>query len=150
LGAVEKLDRDAPLRVASANVHSKVFDDEVVVLEMKTGTYFSLRGSGVDIWSLIERNASAAQIAEALEVRYEGAKAEIEAAVDGLVGQLAEAALIVDDHSIESNGIPDARGDGAPFPAPELERFTDMQELLLLDPIHEVDDSGWPHTPATP
>jgi hypothetical protein len=26
-----------------------------------------------------------------------------------------------------------------------LERYTDMQELLLLDPIHDVDESGWPH-----
>ena len=22
-----------------------------------------------------------------------------------------------------------------------------MQELLLLDPIHEVDERGWPNTP---
>jgi hypothetical protein len=26
-----------------------------------------------------------------------------------------------------------------------LQKFTDMQELLLLDPIHEVDERGWPH-----
>jgi hypothetical protein len=25
-----------------------------------------------------------------------------------------------------------------------LERYTDMQELLLLDPIHDVDQTGWP------
>jgi hypothetical protein len=28
---------------------------------------------------------------------------------------------------------------------PVLERYTDMQELLFLDPIHDVDESGWPH-----
>ena len=31
-----------------------------------------------------------------------------------------------------------------PFDAPILKRYTDQQELLLLDPIHEVDDIGWP------
>lgn len=30
-----------------------------------------------------------------------------------------------------------------------LEKFTDMEDLLLLDPIHEVDvAAGWPTTKA--
>lgn len=33
----------------------------------------------------------------------------------------------------------------AEFPAPRLERYTDMQDLLLLDPIHDVDERGWPN-----
>ena len=149
MAAVEDLDRDAPLRVASANVHSKVFDDEVVVLEMTTGTYFSLRGSGVDVWQLIEANASAARIADTLESRYDAPGSEIATAVDALVDELSEAGLIVTDASIEPDGTPLQVAEKAPFAAPEVERFSDMQELLLLDPIHEVDDSGWPHTPAT-
>jgi len=32
-----------------------------------------------------------------------------------------------------------------PFTKPELHKFTDMQDLLLFDPIHEVDESGWPN-----
>jgi hypothetical protein len=30
-----------------------------------------------------------------------------------------------------------------------LEVFTDMEDLLLLDPIHDVGDAGWP-MPQTP
>jgi hypothetical protein len=30
------------------------------------------------------------------------------------------------------------------FVAPCLHKYTDMQELLLIDPIHDVDDYGWP------
>ncbi len=33
------------------------------------------------------------------------------------------------------------------FTNPVLEKFTDMADLLLLDPIHEVDESGWPNKP---
>jgi hypothetical protein len=25
-----------------------------------------------------------------------------------------------------------------------LQKYTDMADLLLLDPIHEVDEQGWP------
>jgi len=147
---VEKPDRDAALRVASANVHSKVFEDEVVVLDMKSGTYFSLRGTVVDMWRLIERNASAARIAEELEGRYDAPSGEIATAVDTLIAELAESGLVVGDDQIEADGAGLERAEKAPFSAPEVERFTDMQELLLLDPIHEVDDSGWPHTQPTP
>jgi hypothetical protein len=28
--------------------------------------------------------------------------------------------------------------------APVLQRYDDLEDLLLLDPIHEVDDAGWP------
>jgi len=26
-----------------------------------------------------------------------------------------------------------------------VEKYTDMQDLVLLDPVHEVDERGWPH-----
>jgi hypothetical protein len=29
-----------------------------------------------------------------------------------------------------------------------LETYDDMADLLLLDPIHEVSEQGWPHRPA--
>jgi hypothetical protein len=39
-----------------------------------------------------------------------------------------------------------------PWEAPIFEVYTDMQDLLLFDPIHEVDNSGWPRvaSPAPP
>jgi hypothetical protein len=27
---------------------------------------------------------------------------------------------------------------------PLLRKYTDMRDLLLLDPIHDVDEQGWP------
>jgi hypothetical protein len=36
-----------------------------------------------------------------------------------------------------------------PFVAPVLRKYTDMQEFMLVDPIHDVDvDAGWPHVKA--
>ena len=34
--------------------------------------------------------------------------------------------------------------DPPPFEAPRLTKYTDMRDLLVLDPIHDVDESGWP------
>jgi Coenzyme PQQ synthesis protein D (PqqD) len=56
----------------------------VVILDMKSGTYFSLRGAGLDAWKLIERNASVAMISEALGERYDASSSEIATALDSL------------------------------------------------------------------
>ena len=37
----------------------------------------------------------------------------------------------------------------ATFEAPTLDRFDDLQGLLLIDPIHDVGDAGWPLLPQT-
>jgi hypothetical protein len=38
---------------------------------------------------------------------------------------------------------------GLPFAAPSLQAFKDLEGLLLLDPIHEAGEDGWP-PPAEP
>jgi Coenzyme PQQ synthesis protein D (PqqD) len=146
------MDRRHRVRVASPNVHSKVFDDEVLVLDMASGMYFSLRGAAMDIWALVQARATGAEIAGALTERYEGPPAAIADATERCLAELAEAGLVAPDP--EAGGarapVPGPAGqEGAkrPFPPPEVERFTDMRELLLLDPIHEVDDRGWPNVP---
>ncbi len=40
-----------------------------------------------------------------------------------------------------------ARG-GQGLLKPRLETYSDMQDLILLDPVHEVDERGWPHAQA--
>lgn len=30
------------------------------------------------------------------------------------------------------------------FEEPIFHKYTDMEDLLLLDPIHDVDETGWP------
>jgi hypothetical protein len=36
-------------------------------------------------------------------------------------------------------------GQGESYLQPSFEKYSDMQEMLLLDPIHEVSEAGWPH-----
>jgi hypothetical protein len=141
------VDPQVPLRVTSANIHSKAFDDEVVVLDMTSGTYFSLRGGAAEIWALVQSQATTADIITTLTDRYDTPPEVTAALARQCVSELLEAGLVITDPSL-SRLAPAERALGAvtrPFPAPEIERFTDMQELLLLDPIHEVDDTGWPN-----
>jgi hypothetical protein len=68
------------------------------------------------------------------------------------VGELEREDLIVPrstaNGSVDLGGLVEAPPAGVSFRAPRLEKHTDMQDLILLDPVHEVDPQrGWPHVP---
>lgn len=135
-------------RINTPHVINEVIDGEAVVINLATGDYYSLRGSGAFIWSAVEQLADAHEIAEAL-VAAGMPIADAEPAVRRLLGQLAAEGLVVpledDPRDHPSKGL-------VPPPAaldlPMLEKFTDMQDLILLDPVHEVDERGWPNEPS--
>jgi hypothetical protein len=60
--------------------------------------------------------------------------------------------LIVPCDGTDQRPEPATNGDRATprrrFQAPRFEKHTDMQDLILLDPVHEVADTGWPHAKA--
>ena len=71
--------------------------------------------------------------------------AEVDDAVIEFVGRLVDEGLVrpaPDGHP--STPIPEAGGAGGPFTRPTITVYSDMEDLLLLDPIHDVDETGWP------
>ena len=141
-------------RVNSPRVMHETIDDEVIVIDLTTGSYYSLRAAGAEIWHAVEHGLAEDEIVQAVGARYDGASEEIGDAVSRLLHELTDEGLI------ES-----ANGPGEPLPAevlfsapndrprarfqpPVLEKHTDMQDLILLDPVHEVDARGWPHAQA--
>lgn len=67
------------------------------------------------------------------------------------VEELEREALIARSRGRDGESPPDgastlATGTGAAFKAPVLQKFQDLKELILLDPVHEIqEDLGWPH-----
>jgi hypothetical protein len=132
-------------RVNGPNVINEVIDGEAVIINLASGDYFSLRGSGSYIWQAIDAGADVGAIVGAFTAAGLGDEVAIGGAVEGLVAQLvAEDLIVASDGSGSSPSL--APPDGDTFEAPALEKFTDMQDLILLDPVHEVDERGWPHT----
>ncbi len=66
-----------------ARVVSKVMDGEAVVIDLTTGTYYSLRDSGGRAWNLIEDGRPLGEIATTLarayDVTVEQARDDLEA-----------------------------------------------------------------------
>jgi len=135
--------------IDQAHIVSEVIDGEAIIVNLANGYYYSLDAAAAEIWLWLQSGWSAARIADAIRERYDCAGAGPEAAVRELIGALL-ADQIIAPGSVESCdpppvGLPASAAAKAPFRAPSMQRFTDMQGFLLVDPIHEVDDTGWPH-----
>lgn len=140
----------ARYKVRDPEVVHETIDGETVIVNLTSGNYYSLQGVGADIWALLCAGVAAGAIVESIERRYSGDPAEIEAGVGELIRQLVAEELVTADGEAPIDAVATeiaaaADGDRPPFAAPTLETHQDMQELLLLDPIHEVDQTGWPN-----
>jgi len=142
----------AHITIDSNEVIHETVDGEVILIGLQTGCYYSLEGSGAEIWEALAAGRRSADVIAELERRYSAGPDEIRQAADELVERLLDERLV---HPAGTNGgAPpppvreiEAAGDPPPFDPPVLHKFTDMQDLLLVDPVHDVGDAGWPHPP---
>jgi hypothetical protein len=138
-------------RVNSPQVISETVGGETIIVNLASGHYFSLQGTAVDVWKGLERGDQAESIVLGLEQRYQANDGEIGTAVQKLLEDFAAAELIVEDAEVNGAGTStpsEAVGERVPFVPPTFSTFTDMQDIILLDPVHEVDTRGWPHASA--
>ena len=140
-------------RVNSPQVISETVGGETIIVNLASGHYFSLQGTAVEVWNGIERGDAAESIVLELEHRYEAEDGEIGAAVKKLLDDFVAAELVVAGRQMATAAVtrpPPSQdaGERVPFVPPSFTTFTDMQDIILLDPVHEVDTQGWPHASA--
>lgn len=141
-------------RVNAPDVLHETIDGEVVLVNMKSGAYYSIDNVGATIWDILVGGSSANHITEVLTRRFEGNRDEIAVSVDRLLRKFCEEELIVSDTGPNVNPVTSLTPDVPEqehrlhFEEPVLQKYTDMEQLLLLDPIHEVDETGWPSEKA--
>lgn len=138
-------------RVNRPDVIDEHFDEEYVVVNLRTGTYYSLNRTAALIWEEIGKNRSRNAILAGQIQRFTTDSATLAADLDELLREMIHEQLIVPQPqppTVDSDG-PQAESaaiEPGEYAVPHIEKFTDMQALLLLDPIHQVDESGWPAT----
>jgi hypothetical protein len=118
--------------VNKPDVVDESVDGEALIVHLGTGAYYSARGDGDIAWQLLSMGATAAEIAS-----HTGSDA---AAIEAFAAQLLDEGLV----RARTRDPEPLTAAAAITAAPVLEKYTDMQELLLLDPIHDVEEAGWP------
>ena len=137
-------------QVDGEKIVHEVLDQEAMVVNLDNGYYYALEGTAVDIWQALAGGASAPEAAAVLRRRYTGDQAEIEAAVRSFAAELVTETLLTPVQAAEAADIPhpepgsSAAGPDRAFSLPVMYKYTDMANLIQMDPIREFDETGWP------
>lgn len=132
------------------SISAERFGDEIVAIHFLKGTYFSIRGSAIALWDWLQLGVSQADLATMLSKRYGLSAEQGKSTVEVAISLFQQYELVVDDASVLS-ASDDYNTNAGPecFEEPMVEAFQDLQELIAIDPVHEVDPmQGWPHRPS--
>jgi hypothetical protein len=126
-------------------VIAEEIEDEVIILNFDSGSYYSLNENAMGIWRLLHAGYSWGAMLAAWQATSGQDREGAAAAFTAFIEELQQESLIIP--SALTAGPADAPALAVVNAAEGLviKKFTDLQNLLVLDPIHEVNEMGWPH-----
>lgn len=137
-----------PYELNSKNVVQDTIDGEVLAIRSDTGAYYSMSGPAASAWLGLISGHSIDDLAAAIAAHHGIDDRAIGDDLDRFAVLLAQETLLVESHGGPASGELSLPSDtrGTPWTEPVFEKYTDMEDLLLFDPIHEVQPAGWPNT----
>lgn len=133
----------------SPSVIGETIDGEVMVINLVSGIYYNLTGTAAAAWPLLAASAPlhtiVARLSEACDVDSAAIARDLGVFVDTLI---AEAIVRAADETVALLTLPLVCA--APYTGFAINRYDDMRALLVVDPVHEVGDFGWPPQPEPP
>ena len=125
-----------------------MIDGEFVVVHFESGCYYSIRGTGADVCRLLLAGHAVQDVVSRLAKHHNLPESQIGPEVRQFVARLVAEQLLVRGSGDEPGRLGPAELSAAPYASPTFEKFDDMADQLLLDPIHEIGEAGWPVRPA--
>jgi len=132
-------------RLNQPQIVYETFEGEVLAINLDSGTYYSIPGMSAKVWGWLIDGVPVESVRRAMLASCIGDGPTIEADLRSFVHRLETEKLIA---PIEDASDAEEPQMAVPAPTPytplTIDGFTDMQDLLLLDPIHDVEQEGWP------
>ncbi|MDH6504888.1 PqqD family protein [Polynucleobacter sphagniphilus] len=128
--------------ICNPKIVSEEFDNEIILIDIEKGLYFTIGGLGVDLWRLYSMPCSLEYITQLLSEHHINIDPEV---LSSFIDQLQKNNLLVS--AAENLDVPTSRSQHlfSSILTPSLSIYSDLAELIAIDPVHEVDKSlGWP------
>jgi hypothetical protein len=123
----------------SRRVAADLFEGEYIIANLDTGLYYSLQGVGIYLLKNLPFYDSE-ELIQKLSSTFSLEKEVIEKDLNAIWTELEKEAIVVlvQGELVKVDfEIPEV------FEPSSFNSYADMQDLLALDPIHEVDEEGW-------
>lgn len=129
-----------PTFILNRRVAAEVFEDECIIANLDNGLYYSLQGNAVALIGALPSNDAEDlidTIARPLDAQAQTCRDELHKIWQALLDE----ELVITSANEPATSV--AVTPATEYKASALNRYSDMQDLLLLDPIHDVDEDGW-------
>lgn len=131
-------------------VASQLIDGETILIHFDRGRYYSSANLGSEVLQRLLEHQSPERLVELLVAQFALESSIATEAVAVFIDTLTGEGLLVPTAPPgASNGTPlDARFASSTFQPLVLEVHSEIEDLLRLDPLHDVDETGWPSVAA--
>ena len=130
----------SPTQILDVNINlvaGEVVDGEAVIINLGNGMYYTMDKVGAEVWQLIERRRCMEEMAGEIAARYGVDRQTVLGDLGVVVAELVAEGLVLAENG--SSAPPDdapveLAPPTAPYTKPAVTRYTDMSEVLALDP----------------
>jgi len=134
---------------------AEVIDNEAIIIRVSDGVYYSLDKTGGFIWQLIQQNGKVSDIVDAVTRCYGIPQQQAHADVLRLAEELVRERLVCVSPNAGPNAppaaLPAAPAGATAYETPRLNVYSDMSDLLALDPpAPGMSDLAWGPTDTEP
>jgi hypothetical protein len=123
-------------------------EGEALIMDMVTGTYYTCLGATTVAWEALKRGVDQHDVASLVASAYGVGAADVERDLEPFVADLLNEELLVpwteeagETVAVQLDDLGETTG---AYEAMRLERYTDLADLILLDPVHDVSGTAWP------
>ncbi len=121
-----------------------IADGQAIVINFVTGMYYGTSALGSVILERVVKGNDIKKIVSAVS-KLKDCPNDIESKINKFIDQLKEKEIIIDGETNEGGDeeiSEDALADGYEL---TLDEFAEVKDLILADPVHDVDvEEGWP------
>jgi len=121
-----------------------VAENQAIVINFTSGIYYGTSTLGSVVLERLLKGNAPEEILKALK-ELDGCPETMEKELTDFIEKLKEAEILISGETQEGGEEPisqDALADGFEL---EVDAFSEVQDLILADPVHDVDvEQGWP------
>ncbi len=130
-------------KLNDSEMFSDITDNIAVVINAQTGVYYGMNAAGTLVYKYITEGADIKDIKNHLK-NIPQAPADMDLKVDSFIKELLNKNIIVPGDTVALNFSIDASILAKDNFELKVGEYLDAQELLLADPIHDVEkEKGW-------
>lgn len=135
------------LALRTDDVAHETIDGETIVIDLRQQSYYRLEGPAAVAWQGLTQGCEEGTLLAYLQRAYPADAGALAGALPRFLADLGAAGLLTEGETAGLDPLA-ATPAPAPFTGFALHGFSDLEEILWVDPVHDVDEAtGWPTLP---